>query len=291
MIQGSIVAIVTPMHADGSLDLEAFRRLIDFHVDNGTSAIVAVGTTGESATLDAEEHCEVIRVAVEHAAKRVPVIGGTGSNSTAEAIEFTRCAHAAGADAALLVTPYYNKPTQEGLYLHYKAVAEAVPMPQILYNVPGRTACDMKPETVARLARIDNIVGIKDATGDLPRVAQYRETCGEDFALYSGDDATALEFMLLGGHGVISVTANVAPKLMNEMCSAALAHDRPNAEEINARLMGLHRSLFVEANPIPVKWASAKLGLIGEGLRLPLTVLSQAHHTLVTQALESAGLL
>jgi 4-hydroxy-tetrahydrodipicolinate synthase len=290
MIQGSIVAIVTPMHADGSLDEGAFRRLIDFHIAQGTDAIVAVGTTGESPTLDNDEHCQVIRWAVEQAAKRVPVIGGSGSNSTREAISLTRCAYEAGADAALLVTPYYNKPTQEGLYQHFKAVAEAVPIAQILYNVPGRTACDLKPETVACLAEIDNIVGIKDATGDLTRVRAHRRACGDDFALYSGDDATALEFLLLGGNGVISVTANVAPRAMHEMCTAALRNARDEAETLNQTLMGLHHKLFVEANPIPVKWAVAQLGLMPDGIRLPLTPLAATNQESVRQAMRQAGL-
>ena len=291
MFRGSIVALVTPMHADGEIDDASLQRLVDFHVAQGTSAIVSVGTTGESATLDEDEHCAVIRRTVELAAGRLPVIAGTGANSTREAITLTRCAREAGADAALLVTPYYNKPTQQGLYLHHKAVAEAVDIPQILYNVPGRTACDMLPETVARLAEIDNIIGLKEATGDLARVERLRADCGPDFALYSGDDATAREFMLRGGDGVISVTANVAPRLMQAMCEAALAGDRERAESIDAQLAALHRDLFVQSNPIPVKWAVAEMGLCHPGIRLPLTWLTEECEPRVRQAMVQAGLL
>jgi 4-hydroxy-tetrahydrodipicolinate synthase len=291
MFHGSMVALVTPMRADGALDDEALQRLVEFHVENGTDGIVAVGTTGESATVDTAEHCGLIRRTVELARGRLPVIAGTGANSTTEAIELTRCAMQAGADACLLVTPYYNKPTQEGLYLHHKAVAEAVPIPQILYNVPGRTACDMLPETVARLAQVSNIVGIKEATGDLERERQILELCGERVDLYSGDDATAMEFVLRGGKGVISVTANVAPQLMREMCAAALAGNRAAATAINQRLEALHRDLFVESNPIPVKWALHEMGLIPPGIRLPLTPLSERHHDTLRQALRQAGVL
>lgn len=291
MFRGSIVALVTPMHADGEIDDASLQRLVDFHVAQGTSAIVSVGTTGESATLDEDEHCAVIRRTVELAAGRLPVIAGTGANSTREAITLTRCAREAGADAALLVTPYYNKPTQQGLYLHHKAVAETVDIPQILYNVPGRTACDMLPETVARLAEIDNIIGLKEATGDLARVERLRADCGPDFALYSGDDATAREFMLRGGDGVISVTANVAPRLMQAMCEAALAGDRERAESIDAQLAALHRDLFVQSNPIPVKWAVAEMGLCHPGIRLPLTWLTEECEPRVRQAMVQAGLL
>ncbi|MCG6896539.1 MAG: 4-hydroxy-tetrahydrodipicolinate synthase [Thiocapsa sp.] len=291
MFRGSIVALITPMHQDGRIDDASLQRLVDFHVDAGTTAIVAVGTTGESATLDEAEHCEVIRRTLDLAAGRIPIIAGTGANSTREAITLTRCAKDAGAQAALLVTPYYNKPTQEGLYLHYKAVAEAVEIPQILYNVPGRTACDMLPETVARLAPLDNIVGIKEASGDLTRVARLRAACGEGFGLFSGDDATGCEFMLLGGDGVISVTANLAPRQMREMCDAALAGDRERADAINRRLDALHRDLFVQSNPIPVKWAAAELGLCPPGIRLPLTWLSEEHHARVRAAMEHAGVL
>jgi 4-hydroxy-tetrahydrodipicolinate synthase len=291
MFRGSIVALITPMHEDGGIDDTSLRRLVDFHVAAGTTALVAVGTTGESATLDEEEHCAVIRRTLELADGRIPVIAGTGANSTREAIILTRCAREAGAQAALLVTPYYNKPTQEGLYLHYKAVAEAVDIPQILYNVPGRTACDLLPETAARLAPIDNIVGIKDATGDLTRVARLRESCGEGFALYSGDDATGCEFMLLGVDGVISVTANLAPRMMREMCDAALAGDRDRAETINRRLDAMHHDLFVQSNPIPVKWGAAEMGLCTKGIRLPLTWLSEEHQPRVRAAMEHAGVL
>lgn len=291
MFRGSIVALITPMRADGAIDDTSLARLVDFHVEAGTSAIVAVGTTGESATLDEEEHCAVIRRTLELAAGRIPVIAGTGANSTREAIVLTRCAKEAGAQAALLVTPYYNKPTQEGLYLHYRAVAEAVDIPQILYNVPGRTACDLLPETVARLAPIENIVGIKDATGDLARVACLRASCGADFALYSGDDATACEFMLLGGDGVISVTANLAPRAMQQMCVAALAGEREQAEAINRQLDALHHDLFVQSNPIPVKWGACEMGLCPKGIRLPLTWLSEEHHAKVRAAMAQAGIL
>jgi len=291
MFHGSMVALVTPMHEDGSLDDESLRRLVEFHIQNGTRAIVAVGTTGESATLSEDEHCEVIRRAVDAAHGRVPVIAGTGANSTREAIDLTRCAMEGGADACLLVTPYYNKPTQEGLYLHHKAVAEAVPIPQILYNVPGRTACDMLPDTVARLSKVPNIVGLKDATGDLLRVRELIEACGGALDLYSGDDATALDFMLAGGKGVISVTANVAPRAMQDLCEAALRGDRAAARAINDRLMPLHRDLFVESNPIPVKWALHEMGLIDVGIRLPLTVLSRPARETVRAAMKAAGIL
>ncbi len=290
MMQGSMVALVTPMAPDGSLDLDAMYKLLEWHVEQGTSAIVSMGTTGESATLDEKEHCEVIRRTVEQVAGRIPVIAGTGANSTTEAISLTRCAAQAGADACLLVTPYYNKPTQEGLYLHHKAVAEAVDIPQILYNVPGRTACDMLPETVGRLAEIDNIVGIKEATGDLDRLDRIRSLTGEDFALYSGDDATGCEFMLRGGNGVISVTTNVAPGQMAQMCAAALAGDREMAEKIDAGLADLHRELFLESNPIPVKWALAEMGRIQNGIRLPLTWLSEKYHQPLRRAMIRAGI-
>ncbi len=289
MFHGSMVALVTPMHEDGSLDYAALRRLIDFHVEQGTDALVVVGTTGESATLDTDEHCEVIRVSVEHARGRLPVIAGTGANATAEAIELTRCAKQAGADACLLVTPYYNKPTQEGLYRHFKAIAEAVPIPQILYNVPGRTACDMLPETVERLAPIPNIVGIKEATGNLDRTREILRRCGTEFDLYSGDDATALDSILLGAKGDISVTANVAPRLMHEMCVLARAGRESEARALNDRLLGLHKNLFIESNPIPVKWALQAMGLVHGGIRLPLTPLAEKHHETVRQAMRTAG--
>jgi 4-hydroxy-tetrahydrodipicolinate synthase len=284
-----MVALVTPMHADGSLDWDALRKLVDFHVANGTTAIIAVGTTGESPTLDMDEHCEVIRRTVEVARGRVPVIAGTGANSTTEAIELTRCAKQDGAAACLLVTPYYNKPTQEGLYLHHKAIAEAVDIPQILYNVPGRTACDMQPATVARLAQVKNIIGIKEATGNLDRAREILKLVPKEFELYSGDDATALEFMLLGGRGVISVTTNVAPRAMQDMCEAALKGDAGAAGAINDRLMGLHKDLFVEANPIPVKWVLQQMKLIEGGIRLPLTPLSAQHHDTLRRAMRAAG--
>lgn len=289
MFHGSIVALITPMHGDGRVDELALERLVEFHIEQGTDGIVAVGTTGESATLDEAEHCEVIRLVIEHARGRVPVIAGTGANSTREAISLTRCAQEAGADAALLVTPYYNKPTQEGLYRHHRTVAEAVEIPQILYNVPGRTACDLLPETVARLSPIPNIVGLKEATGDLKRVLRLRELCGPDFDLFSGDDATACEFILQGGQGVISVTANVAPRLMHEMCRAAQRADREAALAIDAKLQGLHTALFVESNPIPVKWAVAEMGLAPRGIRLPLTWLSEPAQPRVRQAMHQAG--
>ncbi len=286
-----MVALVTPMFADGSVDFDSLSKLIELHIQSGTAAIVSMGTTGESATLDMDEHCEVMRRTVEMAAGRIPVIGGTGSNSTTEAIELTRCAQQGGVDACLLVTPYYNKPTQQGLYLHHKLIAESVDIPQILYNVPGRTACDMLPETVARLAEVPNIVGIKEATGSLERMREILSRVPEDFDLYSGDDETGVEFMLQGGHGVISVTNNVAPKAMAAMCEAALAGDRQKALELNRPLEGLHRNLFVEANPIPVKWALSEMGLIPEGIRLPLTPLSTEFHEPLRKALRDAGVL
>ncbi|MET0082596.1 MAG: 4-hydroxy-tetrahydrodipicolinate synthase [Sedimenticola sp.] len=288
MFRGSMVALVTPMGEDGSVDVDSLRALVEWHIDQGTDAIVAVGTTGESATLDEGEHCKVIRQVIEFSAGRVPVIAGTGANSTTEAIQLTRCAKEAGADACLLVTPYYNKPTQEGLYLHHKAVAEAVDIPQILYNVPGRTACDMLPETVARLAQIPNIIGIKEATGDLDRVTAIKALCGDDFELYSGDDATGREFVLLGGHGVISVTTNVAPALMHDMIAAALAGDSERAAGMDEKLAGLHQALFLEANPIPVKWALAEMERIPVGIRLPLTWFAEEHHETLRQAMVQA---
>ncbi len=291
MFQGSMVALVTPMREEGALDWDTLRDLVEWHIEQGTRSIVAVGTTGESATLDFEEHCQVIRRVVEWANGRVPVIAGTGANATQEAIELTRCAKEAGADACLLVTPYYNKPTQEGLYLHHKAVAEAVAIPQFLYNVPGRTACDMLPQTVIRLAAIPNIIGIKEATGDLSRVAAIRAGCGDDFLIISGDDATAREFMLAGGQGVISVTSNVAPAQMQRMCEAALAGEAEKAAEIDRKLAGLHRDLFLEANPIPVKWALAEMGRIGKGIRLPLTWFSEQYRTPLRNSMRDAGII
>lgn len=290
MFHGSMVALVTPMDEDGALSDASLAALIEFHVKHGTDAIVAVGTTGESATLDFDEHCRVIRRVVELVAGRIPVIAGTGANSTSEAIDLTRCAMQAGADACLLVTPYYNKPTQQGLYLHHRAVAEAVPIPQILYNVPGRTAVDMDNDTVVRLSEISNIVGLKDATGDLERVRDLVTRCGDRIDLYSGDDATAMEFMLAGGKGVISVTANVAPAEMHAMCEAALRGDRAEAEAVNSRIEPLHHALFLEANPIPVKWALYEMGLIPAGIRLPLTPLSDNCRAPLRQALQAAGI-
>ncbi len=273
------------------VDWPALERLIEFHIERRTDAIVPVGTTGESATLSEQEHCEVIRRTVEIVNRRVPVIAGTGANSTTEAINLTRSAREAGADACLLVTPYYNKPTQEGLYQHYKVIAETVDIPQILYNVPGRTACDMLPDTVVRLSRLPNIIGIKEASADLDRVGRMREACGNDFMLVSGDDATACEFMLRGGNGVISVTANVAPAAMHDMCESAIARDRAGAEQIDAGLYQLHRALFLESNPIPVKWAVHRLGLIEDGIRLPLTWLSRTHEPDLEAAMHTAGVI
>lgn len=286
-----MVALVTPMFADGSVDFDGLSRLVEMHIESGTAAIVSVGTTGESATLDMDEHCEVMRRTVEMAAGRVPIIGGTGSNSTSEAIQLTECAKQGGSDACLLVAPYYNKPTQQGLYLHHKAIAEAVDIPQILYNVPGRTACDLLPETVARLADVPNIVGIKEATGSLERLRDLRALVPAEFGLFSGDDDSGMEFMLQGGHGVISVTNNVAPRAMAAMCEAALAGDRETAQELNRPLEGLHSKLFLEANPIPVKWALYEMGLIAEGIRLPLTPFSEAFHEPLRKAMREAGVL
>lgn len=290
MLTGSLVAIATPMHADGGLDLERFRRLIDWHIQNGTNGIVVVGTTGESPTVDVEEHCLLIRTAVEHARKRVPIIAGTGANSTREAIELQAFARTAGADLALSVVPYYNKPSQEGLYRHFKAIAEAVDLPTILYNVPGRTVADLHNDTVVRLSGVKGIVGIKDATGNLERGADLLARLPRDFGVYSGDDGTGLALMLLGGHGVISVTANVAPKAMRKLCDAALAGNLLEARAINSSLIGLHRHLFVEANPIPVKWVLEQMGLVGPGIRLPLTVLADQHHALLRSAMRQAGI-
>ncbi|VAX11151.1 4-hydroxy-tetrahydrodipicolinate synthase [hydrothermal vent metagenome] len=291
MFRGSMVALVTPMREDGGLDENSLRGLVDWHVEQGSDGIVAVGTTGECPTLDEDEHCWVISKVVEFAAGRIPVIAGTGANSTTEALSLTRRSKEAGADACLLVSPYYNKPTQEGLYQHHKLIAEQVEIPQILYNVPGRTAVDLLPETAARLSEIGNIVGIKEATGDMNRVPVIRELCGEDFAIYSGDDATARELMLLGGEGVISVTANVAPTVMHQMCEAALAGDSAESERLDAALAELHRELFIESNPIPVKWAVAEMGMIPAGIRLPLTWLSEPARELVRQAMIQAGAL
>lgn len=284
-----MVAIVTPMFEDGKLDLDALRRLIDFHVNAGTDGIVIVGTSGEAPTVDFEEHHLLIKTAVEHINGRVKVIAGTGANSTKEAIELTAKAKEIGVDACLLVAPYYNKPTQEGLYQHFAAVAAAVDIPQILYNVPGRTGCDIANETALRLAHIPNIVGIKDATGSIERGTDLILRSPKDFAIYSGDDATGLALMLLGGHGVISVTANIAPKLMSDMCAAARAGRLAEACAINAKLFGLHQQLFVEANPIPVKWVLHQMGLIQSGIRLPMVSCSSQYHDRLRAAMKAAG--
>ena len=286
-----MVALVTPMRTDDSVDYQSLAKLVEFHIENNTSAIISMGTTGESATLNMDEHCDVMARTVEMVDGRIPVIAGTGANSTWEAIELTRCAKEGGADACLLVTPYYNKPTQEGLYLHYKKIAENVDIPQILYNVPGRTACDMLPETVKRLSVIDNIIGVKDATGDLSRLAETQALLGDsEFGLYSGDDATGAEFILRGGHGVISVTNNVAPKAMAAMCEAALAGDRALTESLNQPLTGLHERLFIESSPIPVKWVLNQMKLIPPGIRLPLTVLAEQYHQPLREAMHQAGI-
>ena len=289
-IQGSIPAILTPMLDDGSLDLPGFRRLLDWHITEGSDGIVVVGTTGESPTVNVDEHCQLIETTVQHVAKRIPVIAGTGANSTREAIELAEFARKAGADAHLSVVPYYNKPTQEGLYQHFKAIAEAVDLPMILYNVPGRTVADMSNETILRLAEVPRVIGIKDATGNIERGADLIKRAPAGFDIWSGDDATAMVLTLLGAKGTISVTANVAPRLMHEMYAAALAGDLPTARELNFRLLGLHRHLFVEANPIPVKWAVQQLGLIQGGMRLPMTRLSPEYHERVRGAMREAGL-
>ena len=289
-LTGSFVAIVTPMHDDGRIDLARFKSLIDFHIAEGTDGIVVVGTTGESPTVNFDEHKDLLRKAVEYAAGRLPIVAGTGANSTAEAIELTQSAKAAGATACLSVVPYYNRPTQEGLYRHFRAIAEAVEIPTILYNVPGRTVADLANDTTLRLSQVPNIVGIKDATGNIERGTDLLSRLPESFGVYSGDDASGLALMLLGGHGVMSVTANVAPRLMHDMCVAALAGDARRARVINARLLGLHQKLFVEANPIPVKWAAAQMGLIGPGIRLPLTSLAAQFHDTVRDAMRQAGI-
>lgn len=285
-----MVALVTPMLEDESVDYDALDKLIEFHIKSNTDAIVAMGTTGESATLDFKEHCAVVQFVVEKVAGRIPVIAGTGANSTSEAIHLTRCAKEAGADACLLVTPYYNKPTQEGLFLHHQKIAQSVDIPQILYNVPGRTACDMLPETVIRLSKIHNIVGIKEATGEIDRVAEIKQGAGEAFDLYTGDDGTAVDFILAGGHGGISVTANVAPQQVHDVYAAALAGDAAKARELDKPLSSLHSDLFVEANPIPVKWAVASMGLMGHAIRLPLTPLSDNFKPVVQHAMQQAGI-
>jgi 4-hydroxy-tetrahydrodipicolinate synthase len=290
MIQGSIPAIVTPMLDDGELDLPGLRRLLDWHIAEGSDAVVVVGTTGESPTVDMDEHCTLIRATVEHVAGRIPVIAGTGANSTSEAIELAQCAKEVGATAHLSVVPYYNKPTQEGLYRHFKAIAEAVDLPLILYNVPGRTVADLSNDTALRLAQLPNVIGIKDATGNLERGTDLIKRAPPGFAIYSGDDAAGLAVCLMGGHGVITVTGNVAPKLMHQMLAAARAGDLKTAREINLRLLGLHKYLFCEANPIPVKWACARMGLVKDALRLPLTLLSTDCHDRVLAAMREAGI-
>jgi 4-hydroxy-tetrahydrodipicolinate synthase len=290
MITGSLVAIVSPMHEDGALDLDALRRLIDWHIVEGSNAIVVVGTTGESPTVDPQEHVELVRTAVQAARGRIPVVAGTGGNSTREAIDLTAHARQVGADATLQVVPYYNKPTQEGLYRHFVAVAEAVDLPIILYNVPGRTVADLGVDTTLRLAQVPGIVGLKDATGDLARAGQLLRRLPANFALYSGNDDSALALLLLGGHGVISVTANVAPRLMRQMCDAAASSELPKARALNARLMPLHTRLFVEPNPIPVKWALQRMGKIAGGIRLPLVALSASGREAVQAALDEVGL-
>lgn len=291
MLRGSIVAIVTPMTQTGAIDFDALHRLVDFHIENQTDGIVIVGTTGESPTVDITEHRALIEKTVHFANGKIPVIAGTGANSTQEAIELTRFAKEAGAVAGLSVVPYYNKPTQEGMYQHFKSIAEAVDLPLVLYNVPGRTGCDMQPETVRRLAQVKNIIGIKEATGNIERASALIYTLPEEFAVYSGDDASCLALMLLGGAGVISVTANVAPRAMHDLCVAAFAGDLKTANAINSKLFALHQKLFVEANPIPTKWALIEMGLIGSGVRLPLTPLSSSYHDIVRDALKQAGCL
>ena len=288
MIQGSIVALVTPMYENGDIDKESLKKLVEFHIGQGTDALVAVGTSGESATLNEDEHCDIIKCVVDYVGGRIPVIAGTGANSTTEATALTLKAKQVGADACLLVTPYYNRPTQEGLFLHYKTIAEAVDIPQILYNVPGRTACDMLPETVGRLSHISNIVGVKEATGDLSRVKQIRNLTSPDFAIYSGDDATSREFCLLGGNGTITVTGNVAPRLVHEMILAAMAGNKETALAIDTKLSALHKNLFIQSNPIPVKWAVAEMGLMGKGIRLPLTWLTEDCFEAVRDAMRQA---
>jgi len=289
-IQGSLVALITPMLPDGRLDLPTYRKLIDWHIEQGTNGLVVVGTTGESPTVSMEENSELIRIAVEHTAGRVPVIAGAGANSTAEAVELSKGANDVGADAILSVVPYYNRPTQEGMYQHFRTVAEAVDIPVILYNVPGRTVADLQTQTALRLAQIDNITGIKDATGDIARGVELIRQAPDGFSVYSGDDATAAALILLGGKGNISVTANVAPRLVSQLCAAALAGDARRTREINELLSPLNRALFVEGNPIPVKWALAKLGLTALGYRLPLVELSEPHHAAVLDALAAAGI-
>lgn len=291
MIQGSIVAIVTPMHADGSLDLPGLRKLIDWHIAEGTDGIVIVGTTGESPTVSVDEHCELIRVAVEHTAKRIPVIAGTGGNSTSEAIELTQFAKDVGADASLLVVPYYNRPTQEGMYQHFKKIVEAVDLPAILYNVPGRTVADMSNETILRLAKIPGVIGVKDATANISRGIDLLRLAPKGFLVYSGDDATAMALMFCGAKGNISVTANIAPRAMHQLCDAAMNQRVAEAVEINNKVSPLHNKLFVEPNPVPVKWAMAEIGLIPTGMRLPIVPLAAEYHDVVRAAMRESGVL
>ena len=288
-ITGSIVALVTPMHEDGSVDFDALRRLVDWHIAEGTQCIGAVGTTGESPTVSVEEHCEVIRVAVEHAAGRIPVMAGAGGNSTAEAIELSRYALKVGADCTLSVVPYYNRPSQEGIYAHFRAIAEAVDIPMVLYNVPGRTVADMQTETVLRLAEVPGIVGIKEATGSIERACWLIKQAPRGFSIYSGDDGTAVALMLLGGHGNVSVTANIAPRAMQALCAAALAGDAREAARLQLQLMPLHRALFIEPSPAATKWALAQLGRCGPGIRLPIVPLSPAGQATVRAAMQEAG--
>ena len=288
MFKGSMVAVATPMHKDGTVDFESYENLIEFHIQNNTDALVPVGTTGESATLNHNEHCKVVSFVVEKVAKRIPVIAGTGANSTSEAIELTKYAYEAGVDGCLSVTPYYNKPTQEGLYLHYKSIAKAVPVPLIPYNVPGRTSCDMLPKTVERFLKIKNIVAVKEAIGELERIKELVDICGDKINILSGDDLTAMEALLLGGKGVITVTGNIAPKYMHLMCKAAIEGDRKLAEEYDKKIVGLHKDLFLESNPIPTKWALYKMGLIKEGIRLPLTNFSEEHHEQLLNSMRAA---
>jgi 4-hydroxy-tetrahydrodipicolinate synthase len=290
-LRGSIPAIVTPMHEDGSLDLPAFRKLIDWHVEEGTDGIVVVGTSGESATLDVEEHILMVKTAVEQAAGRLPIIAGSGGNSTAEAIELTKQAKAVGAQASLQVVPYYNKPTQEGMYRHFAKIAETVDLPVLLYNVPGRTVADMSNETILRLAQVPGVIGVKEATGNIDRAAHLIKHAPEGFSIFSGDDPTAIALMLLGGHGNISVTANVAPRAMSELCRAALEGDAKTARAIHLKLLSLHKNLFIESNPIPVKWALQELGRMEGGIRLPLTPLDERYHDVVRTAMREAGLI
>jgi 4-hydroxy-tetrahydrodipicolinate synthase len=289
MFTGSMVAVATPMHEDGSIDYESYESLIEFHIENKTDAIVPVGTTGESATLNHDEHCKAVTFVVNKVAKRIPVIAGTGANSTSEAIALTKHAYEAGVDGCLSVTPYYNKPTQEGLYQHYKAIAESVPVPLIPYNVPGRTSVDMLPETVERFLKINNIVAVKEAIGDLARIKKLVKICGEKINVLSGDDLTAMEALLLGGKGVITVTGNIAPKYMHLMCKAAIEGNRSLAEEYDKKLIGLHKNLFLESNPIPAKWALYKMGLIKKGMRLPLTQFSKEYHVKLLDSMKLAG--